>query len=577
MAIEQPAKTIQLQDLPRVNEISLVLARNGFGHVLGMVGLRQVRAPSGSEGTGPFARRLRRVLVELGPTYVKLGQVLSVRPDILPPDILAEFESLQDRVDPMPWSDVQTLVERELTRPMDSVFAEFDPEPIGSASIAQVHGAVLHDGTRVAVKLQRRGIEKKIRSDLHILYTLAHVLETNLRLPGLHTPTAIIREFDRAINDELDFLQELRNNERMAQNLADCDGLRTPRVYARYSTRRMLVMERIEGRPLGALMPELPPEVRSKVAHAIMEMTYRQVFEHGFFHGDPHPGNLFLDANHDLVLLDFGLVGTLTGAMQDTLVHAFTSMVFRDPETLAMTVYRAGATRGRVDLRAFIAELERLMVQYYGASLDDLANPTTFMEVVELCTRYGISLPPEFAVLSRAVTLVEGEVRALLPGVDIVEEVKPYAQRLMVSRFSPERMTQDLGRLVVQAQGHFRELPTQLSQMMMDLEGGNVTIVTRDPDAATLRKEIRQSVLRLSLAAMASTVTMGALLFLAAWSPQPFGIPIFGWMGLLMLALGTGLFGALGIHVLFARFLDFSSWRRRLVGLLRFFSWRRDR
>lgn len=577
MSSDQPAKSIQLQDLPRVNEISLVLAKNGFGHLLGMAGLRSVRPPGGTEGTGPFARRLRQVLVELGPTYVKLGQVLSVRPDILPPDILSEFESLQDRVEPMSYSDVIHVVERELTRPLEQVFSQIDETPIGSASIAQVHGATLLDGTRVAVKLQRRGIEKKIGSDLHILYTLAHVLETNVRLPGLHTPTAIIQEFDRAINDELDFLQELRNNERMAHNLKGCEGLRVPKVHPRFSSRRMLVMELVEGKPLGVVMNTLNAAARSKVAHAIMEMTYQQVFDHGFFHGDPHPGNLFVDENHDLILLDFGLVGTLTGAMQDTLIHAFTSMVFRDPETLAMTVYRAGATQGRVELRAFIDELERLMTQYYGASLDDLANPATFMEVVGLCTRFGISLPPEFAVLSRAVTLVEGEVRTLLPGVDIVEEVKPYAQRLIASRFSPERMTQDLGRLVVQAQGHFRQLPTQLSQMMMDLEGGNVTIVTRDPDAGNLRKEIRQSVLRLSLAAMASTVTMGALLFLAAWSPRPFGIPIFGWMGLMLLGLGGSLFGALGIHVLFARFLDFSSWKRRALGLLRFFSWRRDR
>jgi ubiquinone biosynthesis protein len=198
------------------------------------------------------------------------------------------------------------------------------------------------------------------------------------------------------------------------------------------------------------------------------------------------------------------------------------------------------------------------------------------MEIVQMCTKYQIALPPEYAVLSRAITLVEGEVRALLPGVDIVEEVKPYAQRLMQRRFSPERVAVDVSRMVVQAQGHLRDVPTQFSQLVMDLQNGNITIVTRDPDAGRMREEIQAAVLRLSLAAMASTVTMGSLLFLAAWDPRPLGLPVFGLIGGMFLWVGVGLFGALGIHVFFARFFDLRAWRRRIMGVFRFFSWRRD-
>ncbi len=571
-------KTIQVQDLPRVNEISFVLAKNGFGHVLNRVGLTNPLPPgSESNETGPFARRLRQALVELGPTFVKLGQVLSVRPDILPQDVLSEFQSLQDRVPPMSEADVRHVLERELGRPMHEVFAEFDLEPLGSASIAQVHRAVLLDGRHVAVKLQRRGIERRIRSDMHILYSLAQLVEGRVAVPGLHTPTAVVREFDQAITAELDFLTELRSAERLGRHVDDLPGVKVPEVYGRWSTGRLLVMELIQGRRLADEMAQADERGRRKLAHAIMEATYRQVFEYGFFHGDPHPGNLLVTPEGTLAYIDFGVVGTLTGAMQDTLIQAFTSMVFRDAETLALTVYRAGATSGRVDLRAFQTELEKKMAQYYGASLDDLANPTTFMEVIEMCTRFRISLPPEFAVLSRAITLVEGEIRELLPGVDIVDEVKPYAQRLMSRRFSPDRVAQDAAKLMVQAQGHFRDLPTQLNQVLMDLEGGTISIVTRDPDAAELRAEIRLAVLRLSLAALASVTTLGSLLFLAAWSPQPLGVPIFGVLGLFTLGGGLGLFGALGIHVFFARFLDFALWRRRALAVLRFFSWRRDR
>lgn len=572
-------KSIRVQDLPRVNEISFVLAKNGFGHVLSLLGLRSRPPTDETPPSAPFARRLRQVLVELGPTFVKLGQVLSVRPDIVPPDLQAELETLQDRVQPMDFADVRAVLEEELQRPLEEVFASFEEEPIGSASIAQVHRARLLDGDEVAVKLQRRGIERTIRSDLHILYSLAQLLEGNVELPGVHTPTAIIREFDAAINQELDFLRELANAERLRAEFEDMPDIVVPRVLPRWSTRRVLVMELVEGEPMGKATRDLDPVAARKLAHLLLEATYRQVFEFGFFHGDPHPGNLLLTPDGRLAVLDFGVVGTLTGAMQDTLLDAFTSLVFRDAETLARTLYRAGAVRGgRVDLRELTHEIERKMLQYHGASLDEMVNPATLMDLVQLCTRFRITLPPEMAVLSRAATLIEAQVRALLPGVDIVREVEPYARRLVTRRFSPDRLAQDTARMMLQMQGHLRDLPTQFHQLMMDLEGGTITVVTRDPDAARLREEIRAGVLRLSLALLASTVTLGSLLFLAVWSPTtPGGLPLAAVLGTVLLVFGIALFGALGIHVLFARSLDPRRMQRRALALIRFFGGRRER
>lgn len=571
-------KSIQLQDLPRVNEIAAVLATNGFGHVLGLAGLTAKLTSDAVDDTSPFARRLRQALVQLGPTFVKLGQVLSVRPDILPSDVLQEFETLQDRVPPMSIGEVRRVVEAELPQPFEDVFQQFDEVPLGSASIAQVHRAVLKDGTQVAVKVQRAGIERRIRSDLHILYSLANVLEGQFQLPGLHTPSEIVREFDQAIMVELDFLQEMKAAERMGRlTQRDGDkGILVPSVYPHLSSRRLLVMQLIEGRPLRDVINEVSGPERRQLAHQIMEATYLQVFEHGFFHGDPHPGNLFWTPEGRLAYLDWGVVGTLTGAMQETLITAFTSMVFRDAETLAMAIYRAGAvTDHRIDLRAFREDLERKMMEYYGASLDDLANPSAFVDVIQLCTRYQISLPPEFAVLARAIALIEGSVRSLLPGADIVEEVRPYAQRLITRRFSPDRVAHDLAKVILQAQGHFRDLPTQLNQMVMDLENGNVSVITVDPDASALRSEIRSAVLRLSLGFFATTITLGSFLFLAAWSPTFFGIPVFGLIAMLGVAVGFASFGVLGFHVLFARWLSPSFWRQRIWSVLRFFSWRR--
>ncbi len=571
------ARTIQVQDLGRVQRIVRVLASNGFGHALERTGLGEHVPPGKVDSdSSPFARRLRQALVDLGPTFVKLGQILSVRPDILPKDVLAEFQTLQDRVDPLSPEEVRGVVERELGKTIEDAFSSFDPEPLGCASIAQVHRAVLLDGREVAVKLQRPGIEQVIRSDVHILYTLAQIVEGRASLPGMYTPTAIVKEFDDAITLELDFLQEARASARMRNNFADDPDILVPEVYPELSTRRLLIMELVRARPLSSI-PEgkVTPRTR-KIAHRLMEATYRQVFVHGFFHCDPHPGNLLVTDDDRLVYLDFGITGTLTSAMQDTLLSAFTSLVFRDPDALALAVHRAGATRGRVDVRAFRDELERLMIKYYGASLDQLADPATLMEVVELSSRYRIDLPAEFAVLSRTVGLVEGILRELLPGVDIVDEVKPYAQRLITSRFSPERMTADAARSIMQLQGHLQTAPLALSQVLMDLEGGRLTFRMIDPEADKLREEIRMATLRLSLAALASTVTLGSLLFLAAWSPAPFGIPIMGLLGLALAWVGASLFGVLGVHVLFARFLQPSVWRRRAMAVVRFFGRRKD-
>ena len=411
------------------------------------------------------------------------------------------------------------------------------------------------------------------------MYALANVAEGRINLPGLHTPRAIIREFDLAISRELDFLQELQSAERLDRHFEELEvNVRVPRVYPAWSTRRLLVMELVEGKTLKQALHDLEPgsvEARD-LAHAIMESTYQQSFDFGFFHGDPHPGNLIVTQEGGLVYLDFGVMGNLTTAMQDTIITAFTSMVFRDAETLALTIYRAGATRGRVDLKAFVDELERKMLEYHGASLDDIANRATFMEIVELCMRFHISLPPEFAVLSRAVTLVEGSVRKLMPGVDIVQEVTPYAQRLMSRRFSPERVAHDAARLMFQVQGTFRDLPTQVNQTLMDLGSGNITVITKDPDAPALRDEIRNAVLRLSLAGGACTTSLAAAMLLAAWSPVPYGIPILGIGGIALGVVGLALFGALAVHIIFGKLFTFQTLQHVVVGLLRFLRWRDD-
>jgi ubiquinone biosynthesis protein len=565
---------VDVRDLGRVRHITAVLARHGFGSLLLAAGLTSDDGGDEAAASGTWAARIRQVLVELGPTFVKLGQVLSVRPDIVPAELMEELATLQDSVPPAPWEEARALLEAELHAPLGEVFQDFDPAPVASASIAQVHLAVLADGREVAVKVQRPGIRDTLRSDLHILYTLAHLAEGRIEVPGVYTPVAIVREFERSLADELEFLEEARNAARFRAQLAGDPRIVVPEVFEARSTSRVLVMERIDGEPISRLGPE--SEGVGELMDLLIESTFAAVFDHGFFHGDPHPGNLFRTPDGRLAYLDFGLCGTLTPDMRDVLVSAFTALVFQDAESLALTIYRAGGTHGRVDLRAFRGEIERLMHKYHGASLSELGQ-ASLTEFIQVASSYQIRLRPEFAVLARTASLVDGVARRLIPDADMVARVRPYAQKLMAARLSPDRLAADALRAVVQAQGGFRELPTQLNQLLLDLERGRLSVVARDPEAARLREEVRNAVTRLVLAIGATgTLLSGALLF-SAWAPTPLDVPVAGLMGLAALALSAATWATLVTHLLLGEHVQPRDLQRRLLALVRFFVGDRDR
>ncbi len=559
------AAHISVRDLPRVRDVALTLAGHGFGELARIIGIET--ASSASEQ--PVARRVRLALADLGTTYIQLGQVLSVRPDILPQAVLTELAELQDNAPQVPFDQVRTLVEEELGRPLTEVFASFDEAPLASASIAQVHGAVLLDGTEVAVKVQRPGIHTVLQSDLHILYTLARLVEGQLQVPGLYTPVEIVQEFELAIQTELDFLQEARAAERFRTNHLAIAGVTIPEIHREWCTRRVLVMTLMRGKKLNAVVGGT--DEGRQAMRKFIESWYHQLFEHGFFHGDPHPGNLMVLDDGALCFLDFGLTGTLTAQMQDVMTDIFAGLVFRDAETVAMAVYRAGATAERVDLKAFRNEIERLMAKYHGASLNDLSARGSLLEFIEVAKRYHIQLPREFAIVARAGSIVDGIAKRLLPDTDIVEEVRPWAQRLVQRRFGPERLSADTLRVLQHAQTAFRDLPTQANQLLLDLERGRVSITAKDPDAELLRQEIHHAATRISLALCALALAVSGTILVATWAPEPFGVPVWPFFGFGIGVIALGMFFGLVMHWLFAARIHPREWYRRAVAVIRFF------
>lgn len=561
------AEHINVRDLTRIRDIAHVLVKHGFGHVVRQAGL-EVQGEAIGERL-PVGRRIRMVLADLGPTFVKLGQVLSVRPDIVPGPVMQELAQLQSSVPPAPFEGIREVLESELSGPLSERFLEFEEQPIASASIAQVHRAVLLDGREVAVKVQRPDIEAKIRSDMHILYSVAQLAQGRIDVPGLYTPVGIVQEFEEAINQELDFIQEARAAERFRDNFMDSDDIVAPRIYTRWSTRRVLVMELLPGKPIITLDRD---QVDGQAfMRKLIESIYTQVFEHGFFHGDPHPGNLMLMPDGKVAFLDFGLTGRLTAEMQDTLMNCFVGAVFQDAESVALSIYRAGATDDRVDLKAFKQDIERLMTKYHGASIDQIKERASMVEFVETAARYKIRLPQEYAVLARMGSIVDGMAHQFLPDVDIVSEVRPLAQRLVQQRFAPERVGVDALRLIQLAQIAARDVPTQMGQLMLDLQRGNVQIATRDPESIYLREEIRHAGLRIAMALCTMALAISGAILIAPWNPAPFGIPLLAMAGGLVVTTAMMMFLGLLLHTLVAARLHPREIVNRGLGVMRFF------
>ena len=540
-----------VQDLKRLREISTVVVRHGFGElwdrakIWDVLGRREEgERPSREEVRATSARRFRETLADLGPTFIKLGQILSARPDILPQDFIAELSHLQDRAAPMPVSTVFQLIERGLGRPASQIFAFIDPEPMASASIAQVHRARLANGDEVVVKVQRPGIEEQIRSDTDLLFYLARFLEGVIEETGIYTPTGIVTEFRNAMLVELDFENEGRNIEEFARNHADRPYVAIPKLYRDLSSRTVITLEELKGVKLKTVLeaPESPGVDRKQLARHVLEASFQQLFVDGLFHGDPHPGNVMVLPGNRIGLLDFGLVGRMSKQMQETIVLLLLAISLRDPDTVARLLYKVGVPEERINLQQFRHAIHDILERYLGLKLAEVDSGVLMSELVDLAMKYRIKVPKEYAVLSKAAATTEGIVRQLDPELDVSQAALPYAKQLLIDRYNPSSMSGGLLRLLLQFQGFLQDTPQQLSQILMDLEGGKFNVTIRNDDLARLNTSLKALGLLLFAGMISSGLIVGAF-FLAGRTSEGAGTtwPLPALIGL---SLSAMLFGA---------------------------------
>jgi len=482
------------RDLERLRQIAMVLGRHGFGELLQRIGVAGQlgigrRPEDPGNGAISVGERIRLVLTELGPSFIKLGQILSTRRDVIPADIVEQLTRLQDDVPPVPFAELRPQLEQELGVPLEEVYATFNEVPLASASIGQVHRATLHNpgGTpiEVVVKLQRPNIRDVIARDVDLLYWLARAIERSMPEASIYGPSRLVAEFDRAISSELDFALEADNAEKFTRNFADFDkGVVTfPKVYREASTKRVLTLEFLPGKKvLAAVQGGADAEKIAKHAVAVM---VKQIYEDGFFHADPHPGNIIIqgtNADPIIALIDLGLVGRLTPHLRDKTVDLMVAAASEDHRALADALYAIGTPTKKIDRRAFEAEVARLADRYLGKSLRDISLSDLMRDLAGGAVKYGVEIPPDFMLVGKALMTVEGIGREIYPELDVFEEVKPYFLRLMWIRYSPEKVSQELIRSVSRLGGAAADLPLQISEMLDDLRRGDVTIGVSDRD-----------------------------------------------------------------------------------------------
>ncbi len=536
------------RNLGRLSEIAQVAVRHGFGYVFRRNRLGylipgrngdEVEAPASERG-----RRLREMLDELGPTFVKFGQLLSMRPDVLPPDIIAELRGLQDDVRPFPYEAAAETIEEELEQPVERLFLEFEKTPMAAASIGQVHRAVLPNGHRVAVKVQRPGAPRQIEADLSLLYQAARIAKERVRALDFIDTRDLVDEFARSIRQELDYRLEGRNAETFRRNFAGHPHVRIPRVYWTYTRTRVLTLEYLEGTQV-ADIDELDwtTEDRRRLAYLMTEAWMTMIFRHGFFHGDPHPANILVLGRPDRIgLVDFGLAGKLTDSDIAKATRLFIDAANENIDVLPKRLADLGVRYPPEHEEQFVAELRELFYRYYGARLSDIDPMQVIREGFSLIYRVNLKLPTRFLMMDRAVATLGSVGVELYPEFNVFEVAKPYARSLMIRRFTPRRLAQGATREAVNLTQIARELPYQVHDILEEVRDGQIEVGFVHKGLDELMQKVDIVFNRLIVAMIVAGGLIGSSLLGAfvTTGPEIFGINF-------LAVIGFVLSGVLGI------------------------------
>ena len=542
-----------VRNLQRLREIGAVLVKYGWGDLaprLGLLGgIERVRRRLAGTREDPATealsteQRIRMAFEELGPTFIKLGQVLATRPDLIPMSLVEELRRLQDRVPPFPGEDAKRAIEQQLGRPVEELFARFDVTPLAAASIAQVHRATLQDGTEVVVKVRRPNLETQIARDLDVLTSLAGLLEDNVPESRQFAPRAIAEEFRRSIWREIDLTKEARNIERFARNFRGDRTVHVLRNYPELSSKGVLTLEFIDGiKASNTAELEAHGIDRADLARRGVEFVIRQIFQHGFFHADPHPGNIFVLRDGRIAPIDMGMMGQLDRELRDALLELLVGVLLGDGAKIVALFRRLELVDESADLGALRRDAQEMIDAYNELPLEEVDIGAFIAELFEVLARHHVLVPPELLLTGKALATVEGLARILDPRLDPMQAMRPLVLRSYLERLAdPRFLARDAIRAGEDAVTMLATLPRELTSIVSSLRAGRLKIPTEIEGYARAELERSRSANRIALSLMVSALIVGSATLLAAGGgPSILGVPANGLLGVLGLLTAGG-------------------------------------
>lgn len=518
--------------LKRLSQIAKIAVTEGFEYFVNELDLRahlpfmhRIKPKKSTIKDEPQVR-VRRMLENLGGGFIKLGQLLSLRPDLVPNIYCEEFRKLQDEVQPLSYLKVRQLVKKEIKQPFSKIFKEFRIRPLGSASIGQAHLARLKNGRQVVVKIQRPGIDRIFESDIDIMYFIAKKFEKKCKKYNF-SPIKIVREFERYSKEELDYLVEAKHIQVFYENFQDSAKIKIPKLYTQYTTSKMLITEYLEGKKLSDLIESKERFDRIGISLAIFELSIRQIFQTNIFHADLHPGNIVVMSDNRIGLVDFGITGTLSDSVKEDGIRLILALIDQNVDQIYETVTSVGMASKDTDLVNFKKELNSL-VKGWGSTFKNERVTNLLIHILNLCLEHQISIPANLIMLGKALLVVEGTCLILYPSFNFVEEAKPYVIDLIEGELKSDLSLKNLVKKSFQAKDLFEKLPIRTVEALDTIRRGSFDISVENKGMKELGKRVSILGDRVSIALIAASFIMaGALIFQINQGPFYFGYSIF--------------------------------------------------
>ncbi len=544
----------KIRDIRRFNQILRILTKHGFGfaiqqlhlerHVIGRGVIKIRMLKRFTEPQESRSVRLRKVLEEFGPTFIKLGQILSVRPDLIPIDLCDELSKLQDRVPPFDYGDIKKQIKESLGSYPEELFSAFNSTPIAAASLGQAHQARLKTGEDVVVKIQRPDIRKTIETDIDILYTLAQLAGRYMSDIKVFDPNSIVNEFSKVITKEIDFTHEAHNIDKFCKNFKDSTTVHIPKVFWEYTRSKVITTEEIKGIRLNDYINHPHSDGEKKIvalngANAILQ----QIFVDGFFHADPHPGNIFILPDNTVAFVDFGIVGRLDEDSHDAIVSLLIAVSMKNTRGIIKALESLGAFTEEVPIMSFKHDINDFMERYYDLPLKQIEISTVLQQAIDSMLRYKLKIPHQFHVLFKAITTIDGVARQLDPEFNTIAHTRPFVERLVRERHDPSRMLKDAALYSSELLDIIKIIPRDAYEILKKIKTGRLKIEFEHQGLSKFISEMDKSSNRISFSLVISALIIGSsLIIMTNRGPLIYGFPVLGIMGFVFAGiLGLGL------------------------------------